>query len=107
VGRLKALLLPGLLVAAAYFALFGGEYSVFELRRIRAELEEERARVAALEREVDSLQAWADSLEHDSTTLVRIAREWYGMVGDGEVLYRFADPGSDSMAAPTESGQAR
>jgi cell division protein FtsB len=107
VGRLRALLLPGLLLAAVYYALFGGEYSVFELRRVRADLEEERSRVLALQREIDSLQAWADSLEHDSTTLVRIAREWYGMVGDGEVLYRFADPGTDSMAAPTESGQAR
>jgi cell division protein FtsB len=53
--------------------------------------------MAALGRQIDSLRAWADSLEVDSATLERIARERYGLIRDGETLYRFADP--DSLAA--------
>lgn len=102
-GRLKKLVLPGLLVAALYFAVFGGEYSAFELRDTRAALAEERARVAELRRKVDSLEAWADSLENDPATLERLARERYGMIRDGETLYRFAE--GDSAGA--DSAQIR
>jgi cell division protein FtsB len=94
VGRLKKLILPGLLVAAVYFAVFGGEYSVFELRRTRASLQEERARVAELRHQIDSLRALADSLATDPEVLERMARERYGMIRDGETLYRFAEPDS-------------
>lgn len=90
-GALKKLVLPALLVAALYYAVFGGEYSVFEVRRTRAALEEERARVAELRQEIDSLRAWADSLESDRATLERLARERYGMIRDGETIYRFAE----------------
>lgn len=102
-GRLKRLLLPGLLLAAVYFAVFGGEYSVFELHRTRQALEEERARVAELRRQIDSLRAWTDSLENDPATLERLARERYGMILDGETLYRFT--GSDST--PPDSNETR
>jgi len=93
----KKLLLPGLILTAIYFAVFGGEYSLFELRSTRAALQEERTRVAELRQEIDSLRAWADSLEADSVTLERLARERYGMVRSGEILYRFAGP--DSLTA--------
>jgi len=102
-GRLKKLILPGLLGAAVYFAVFGGEYSVFELRRTRAALEAERARVAELRHRIDSLEAWADSLENDPAVLERLARERYGMIRDGETLYRFAE--GDSTEA--DSAQVR
>jgi len=95
---LRKLFLPALLVLAAYYALFGGEYSLFELRRARADAERERAEMAALGRQIDSLRAWADSLEVDSPTLERIARERYGLIRDGETLYRFADPDSPAGA---------
>ncbi len=90
-GALKRLVLPALLLVAVYYAVFGGEYSVFEVRRTRAALEEERARVADLRRQIDSLRAWTDSLENDRETLERLARERYGMILDGETIYRFAE----------------
>ncbi|RMH12260.1 MAG: septum formation initiator family protein, partial [Gemmatimonadetes bacterium] len=86
---LKRLILPALLGLALYFAVFGGEYSVFELRRARAEMRAAADSLARLERDLDSLRAWRDSLEHDPATLERVARERYGMIRDGEVLYRF------------------
>ena len=45
---------------------------------------------------IDSMRAWADSLESDPATLERLARERYGMIKDGEVLYRFIEPDSSS-----------
>ncbi len=94
--KLLKLIMPALLLVAVYYAVFGGEYSVFELRRARESVELERDTLALLQRRIDSLTAWADSLRSDSATLERIAREQFGMIRDGETLYRFAAP-SDSL----------
>lgn len=99
---MRRLVLPAVLLAAVYFALFGGEYSVFELREARDALAAERARVAELERQLDSLEAWRDSLLNDPATLERIARERFGMIREGETLYRFAEP--EDTAADTVAG---
>lgn len=96
--KLKRLVLPGLLGLAAYYALFGGEYSYFELKKTREATEREAAELAERRRQIDSLQAWADSLRVDSATLERLARERFGMIREGEILYRFAEPGD--TAAP-------
>lgn len=90
--RLRRLFLPGILALAAYYAVFGGEYSYFELLRAREETERQRVELAELRRQVDSLTAWADSLESDPATLERIARERFGMIREGELLYRFVAP---------------
>jgi cell division protein FtsB len=92
VGKVRRLILPVLLGLAAYYALFGGEYSLFELRNARKEVQVQGRELEALRREVDSLRAWADSLQNDSATLERLARERFGMVREGEVLYRLAEP---------------
>ncbi|GMR12900.1 MAG: hypothetical protein BMS9Abin29_1095 [Gemmatimonadota bacterium] len=91
---LKRLAVPAVVGLALYFAFFGGEYSFLELRAIRAGAREDAAQLDALRSRIDSLSAWADSLESDSTALERFARERYGMIRDGEVLYRIADPDS-------------
>ena len=83
---------------AVYYALFGGEYSVFELRRARAQFSLDSAELARLRYENDSLRAWADSLRTDSATLERLAREQYGMVRPGETLYRVERDTVDSVA---------
>ncbi|MCG6956084.1 MAG: septum formation initiator family protein [Gemmatimonadetes bacterium] len=101
--RLRKLLLPGVLLLAVYYAVFGGEYSYFELRRTRAAIAKESADLAVLRHQIDSLKAWADSLNVDSATLERLARERFGMIRDGEILYRFAEPddSTDSIGADT------
>ena len=97
---LKRFVLPALLLLAAYYAVFGGEYSIFEVRRARAEVEAARAELAELELRIDSLRARADSLENDPATLERIARERFGMIREGETLYRFAQPRADGEDQP-------
>ena len=90
---------------AAYYMVFGGEYSWFELRDSRAAVEQENVDLADLYRQIDSLRAWADSMQIDSVTLERIARERFGMIRDGETLYRFAQPSdSDLQSADTAAG---
>ena len=91
-GRIKRFLLPALLGLAVYYALFGGEYSLLELRRARAEIESQKTELAGLYETLDSLRARVDSLQHDSATLEQLAREKFGMIRDGEVLYRLVEP---------------
>ena len=88
---IRRIVLPGLLGLAAYYAIFGGGYSAFELRQIRLEAEETRVALEEAREATEMLRARVDSLEHDSGTLEALARENFGLIRDGEVLYRFAD----------------
>ena len=97
-NRLAKVLVPGLLLVAVYLAVFGGEYSVFDLHRTRVDLESERITLMELESQIDSLVAWSDSLTNDPQTLERVAREEFGMIREGGTLYRFAEPESDEGA---------
>ena len=87
---LRRLILPALIGLSVYFALFGGEYSVFEVRGVRVENLELEQRLTEAERANDSLRTWVEALETDSATIERVAREQYGMIRGGEVLYRIA-----------------
>lgn len=92
---LKRVVLPALLALAVYYAVFGGEYSIFELRQARIDIERADIELAELRARVDSLRARADALENDPATLERIARERFGMIREGETLYRFAAPSDE------------
>jgi cell division protein FtsB len=91
VDKLKRAIVPGLLLLAVYYAVFGGEYSLFDLHAARAALERESGTLVELNQQIDSLQAYTASLREDPRTLERIARERYGMIREGEILYRFAE----------------
>ena len=80
-------LLAGLLFAL-YFALQGGEYGVFDLRKLRREVVEESTTVVQLQRVVDSLSRVATAIEKDPRMQERVARERFGMLKKGEFLYR-------------------
>lgn len=87
----KVILGAALVAGAAYFALFGGEYSLLELQRLKSDLAEEQVRLEEARAEIVRLQARVDSLENDSATIERIARERYGLIRPGERLYRFVE----------------
>ena len=91
-GLMRRLLLPVLLLVALYYALWGGEYGVADMTRIRAERarlteEVERLRVDNLR-----LEERINALENDPRALEALARERFGLIREGEVLYRFAEP---------------
>ena len=74
----------GLLALAAW----GGEYSTADWITIRRQLADERAKVTTLRVDVDSLAKLAHDLETNPAVQERVAREQFGMIRDGEVLYR-------------------
>jgi cell division protein FtsB len=75
-------------VALLGLALLGGEYNVRDWLVLRGELATERAALARLEREIDSLAALVRELETSAAAQERAAREEFGMIRDGETLYR-------------------
>ncbi|MFL5385165.1 MAG: septum formation initiator family protein [Longimicrobiaceae bacterium] len=96
--RGRHLLAAAVLAAALYYAAFGGEYSAFDLLRLNRDRRDAEARLARTRREVDSLKAQALKLERDPATIERVARERFGMIREGETLYRFVPV--DSAAKP-------
>ena len=93
------LLLPAVLLVAAYYTVFGGEHTLLDVRRARAELVVAAAELDRLRVANDSLRVLVDSLETDPAMLERLARERFGLIRDGEVLYRFA-PADSQDAGP-------
>jgi cell division protein FtsB len=81
-------------LVALVFAIEGGEYSTGDLLTLRREAKEQRAAVAGLKAEIDSLQKVAVAVEHDPAEQERIAREEFGMLRKGEYLYRLLPPDS-------------
>ena len=82
-------------LAACAFALLGGEYSVFDLVTLTRQVKEETIRVADLQRTVDSLALAARAIERDPRVQERVARESFGMIREGEFLYKLV-PAADS-----------
>lgn len=102
--RLRRFLLPTLVGAAAYFAVFGGEYSLIDLWRLQRQHEREQAELKRLQDSLAVLRARVDSLESDPALLERLARERYGLIRDGERLYLFAED-TDSTAERRERAE--
>jgi cell division protein FtsB len=69
-------------------AVWGGEYGTADWVTIRRQLADERVRVAQLQVQIDSLTKLVKDLETNPAVQERVAREQFGMIRDGEVLYR-------------------
>jgi len=101
-GTGRRLLAGGILALAGYYALWGGEYSAFHLVRLKKERREADARLADTRAQVDSLRTLAGKLEKDDAEVERIARERFGMIREGELLYRFVPVDSAGAPPPNE-----
>ncbi len=84
-ARLAALLGALALVGVA---VVGGEYSTLDWLKLRRQLAAERRAVRDLQTELDSLARVTRALETDPAAQERTAREEFGMIRDGELLYR-------------------
>jgi cell division protein FtsB len=87
VSRTRVAGIAGAVVLLA-LAAWGGEYSTGDWLTMRRQLADEREKVAGLEAEVDSLAKAAKDLETNPAVQERVAREEFGMIRDGEILYR-------------------
>jgi cell division protein FtsB len=75
-------------VVLALVAVLAGEYSTVDWLKLRRQLDVERDSVEVLRVQVDSLARVARALESDPATQERAAREKFGLIRDGEILYR-------------------
>ena len=80
------------LLGLAAFALLAGEYSTFDWLTLRRQLRAEEAAVREIEAEVDSLSRMVREFESSAAEQERVAREDFGMIRDGEILYRLVPP---------------
>lgn len=86
------LVFSGVIALAVYFAVAGGDHSVFEERQAEVQLSARQMEVRAVLREIDSLRARIDSLKHSDEALERLARERYRFIRDGEYVYLISEP---------------
>jgi cell division protein FtsB len=91
-GLLRRLVVVAVAVAAAGFAIEGGEYGTWDLFLQRREKARLTHSIDSLQRTVDSLRRYEAAVRTDPATQERIAREVFGMVrSHNELLYRFVD----------------
>jgi cell division protein FtsB len=74
-------------VGGILFGAMMGEYSTIDWYKLEQQIRAEQQSVARLEVEVDSLSAYADSIETNRLTQERVARERFGMLEEDEILY--------------------
>jgi cell division protein FtsB len=92
--------LIGLVVLGmAAFAVQGGEYGTLDLWRLKGQVRSEQDSIVRLRVEVDSLARVQKALTTDPRAQERAARELYGMIRPGEILYQVVPPDSDSTGA--------
>jgi cell division protein FtsB len=75
-------------VGVVLFSLLGGEYSILDWLTLRSAVAEEQAALAELQAEIDSLTTLVRELETSAAAQERAAREEFGMIREGEILYR-------------------
>jgi len=86
VTRARLLALVALIVAAA-FAYWGGTFSEPNYRALRRDEARAVREVARLQHEVDSMRIYRDSLATNPVVQERRAREIFGMVRPGELMF--------------------
>ncbi len=101
---IRKLFAGAIVLVAVYFLILGGEYTFLDIWRLDRAIETETTELETARAEVIDLEAKADSLASDSATLERLAREQFGLIRDGERLYRFAEP--DTVEADTTETDA-
>ena len=84
------------LLFALYFGIQGGEYGTTDLLALRRQEAAEEAQVLRLRQVVDSLTRDATGIERDLRVQERVARERFGMIRRGELLYRLVPPDSSA-----------
>jgi cell division protein FtsB len=100
----RRVLLAALALAVVVFAVEGGEYGTTDLLRQWMTKRSLVAHIDSLQHQVDSLTRVKKAILTDPAVQERIAREEFGMVrGDKEILYRFAEPGTEEARSHDHS----
>jgi cell division protein FtsB len=94
----KRVLIALAALGMAAFALQGGEYGTVDLLRLKGQVRTEQDSIVRLRLAVDSLLGVQKALTTDPRAQERAARELYGMIRPGEILYQVVPPDSDSVS---------
>ncbi|MGD0484912.1 MAG: septum formation initiator family protein [Gemmatimonadales bacterium] len=86
--RVRQVLVAVVVAGMAYYAVEGGEYGTMDLLALRKQVRGEREAIARLRMDVDSLLREQQALANDPVVQERVARELYGMIRPGEILYQ-------------------
>jgi cell division protein FtsB len=87
-------------VVLAALAFQAGEYGTLDWLKLRHQLAQERQDLRDLEIRLDSLARLARALETDPAAQERAAREQFGMIRRGEILYRLVPQAEPAPPRP-------
>jgi cell division protein FtsB len=79
-------------VGGVAFGFAGGEYGTLDWWQLHREIGAEQAALDSLSADVDSLKQEVQAIEHDPAEVERVAREKYGMLRPGELLFQIQEP---------------
>ncbi len=85
---MRRLLIGLAVLVMVTFAVEGGEYGTIDLIRLKRQVRDEQGAILRLRHDVDSLSGLERALTSDPATQERVARELYGMIRPGELLYQ-------------------
>ena len=88
---LSRIIALAVLVLTGYQLIFGGEYHLRDLQKLKRQVAIRTAEVDSMSAELDSIRIWGDSLLNNSWVVERVARERYSFIRSGEVLVRFIE----------------
>lgn len=67
--------------------LFIDQFNVFEQRKLRRILKDNKEQVEFYKKEIEESKKLLEALENDTATMEKVAREQYMMKRDNEVIY--------------------
>ena len=94
-----------LLLAALQGKLWMGDGGLPDARKLRANVEQQRAENAKLQQRNDALSAEVEDLKSGEAAVEERARSELGMVKPGETFYRVVEPNSPASIAPPAPAQ--
>ena len=95
--------LAGALALMLFFLVFG-EWGLIHYRRLAEERRSLEERSQALQRENELLREKIYRISKDDRYLEKVAREEFGLVRKGEIIYLFPNGGVKKTVAETASG---
>jgi cell division protein FtsB len=79
-------------VGGVVFGFAGGEYGTLDWWQLKRQIADEQTALDSLTIEVDSLKKELRAIERDPAEVERVARERYGMLRPGELLFQVQEP---------------
>jgi cell division protein FtsB len=79
-------------VGGVVFGFAGGEYGTLDWWQLHSQIKAEQAALDSLTADVDSLTKVVRAIERNPAEVERVAREKYGMLRPGELLFQIQEP---------------